>query len=169
MHIARTCYHRCSVTDIFHDITYWFDSLLGVKPKHSCVSELSQFQSLHLDPPPSQILDLNLTQLSTLIPRHSTRTSWATNISTSSLLHKFTTWCELSGVIPSCQNLLSPKVLKHSYMSDLLEQILSHPEATLTTDQPSPCNQPSLGQHSSLLMKTSCLRLKLVTSLKFLH
>ena len=33
----------------------YFDSLLGPKPKHPHVSALSQFLSLHLVAPPSQI------------------------------------------------------------------------------------------------------------------
>ena len=53
-----------------------FDSLLGVKPKHPCISALSQSQSSYLDPPPSEIPGLNLTQFSVLIPRHLTRALW---------------------------------------------------------------------------------------------
>ena len=71
-------------------IPHCFDNLLGAKPKHPRVGELSVTPSVEEVAPPTQIPGINLTQFNNIgnfrpnvaihIPRHSTRACRARNL-----------------------------------------------------------------------------------------
>ena len=71
-------------------IPHCFDNLLGAKPKHPRVGELSVEPSVEEVAPPTQIPGINLTQFNNIgnfrpnvaihIPRHSTRACRAKNL-----------------------------------------------------------------------------------------
>ena len=71
-------------------IPHCFDNLLGAKPKHPRVGELSVTPSVEEVAPPTQIPGINLTQFNNIgnfrpnvaihIPRHSTRACRAKNL-----------------------------------------------------------------------------------------
>ena len=185
-------------------IPHCFDNLLGAKPKHPRVGELSATPlPVEEVAPPSQIPGLNLTQFNNIgnfrpnvaihIPRCSTRACRAKKPAqlinqlkvpqhTQNQGQLFNTRHELSSVIPSN----SPKLI-HTFnrCQNLIATVLHTPQTLSKITEP-PAKGVKINFHSSsslihkcqnyfpyiyhplqvfsssLLMKTSCLRLKLV-------
>ena len=185
-------------------IPHYFDNLLGAKPKHPRVGELS-VAPLPVEEvaPPSQIPSLNLTQFNNIgnfrpnvaihIPRRSTRACRAKNLFNWLInwrhhnIHKI----KASSLTPDMNWVMSflqifPQTNLHVHkVSELNCNSSPHP-VTLVKDHWTACQGVKINFHSSvlwsisvkiifpyiyhplqvfsssLLMKTSCLRLKLV-------
>ena len=183
-------------------IPHCFDHLLGAKPKHPRVGALVTPQSVDEIVPPSQIPGLNLTQFNNIgsfrpnmwLNTYLDLPLGPAGLETCSIDHQlschiksiqaklFSTWHELSNVIPSspqecdkhihtCWSLIATALHTIWHWSKvteppekvwrLLSQLKLFDPKQVSSSSPY-IYHPLLVFSSSLLMKTSCLRLKLV-------